>query len=201
MRIATVAGLAGLAAISLASVNLTACGRNGPSSNPPPVPTPGAPVASTAPPAEPHRRDGLWEQKMTVDGAGFTQTMQVCLDKSLAEKTALGSQTARSKCSTYSLNRQLNGDWVFTSPCDMGQGGTITTHGLIHGDFDSSYMMQADAVVSGAAMPQMNRETKMSMQATWLGPCKPGQKPGDMIVNGMKLNMMGRLGPPPGSGG
>jgi hypothetical protein len=29
------------------------------------------------------------------------------------------------------------------------------------------------------------KSSKQSMEAKWLGPCKPGQKPGDVIMPGM----------------
>ena len=28
-------------------------------------------------------------------------------------------------------------------------------------------------------------ETKLTQEARWLGPCKPGQKPGDIVMPGM----------------
>ena len=34
------------------------------------------------------------------------------------------------------------------------------------------------------------RETAMTVEAKWLGPCKPGQKPGDIVMpGGFKLNV------------
>jgi len=27
------------------------------------------------------------------------------------------------------------------------------------------------------------------VEAKWLGPCKPDQKPGDMVMGGMKMNI------------
>jgi hypothetical protein len=148
----------------------------------------------------PHRRDGLWEQKISIDGMSMTQTSQMCTDRAFEEKMAFGSQTDRSKCSVYSMNRQLNGDWAFDSTCAMGEMGASTTHGVVHGDFNSGYTMQADTTVSGASTPQMNRESKMTITATWLGPCKPDQKPGDIIVGGMKMNLMDRMGGASGGG-
>ena len=202
MRILITAGLCGLALVGLAGCGRNAASSSAPASSAASAAAPAAP-APAAPASMPHRRDGLWEQKMTMEGMNMVQTSQVCIDQAFEEKMALGAQGPRSKCSVYSMDHQVNGDWTFNSTCNIGQG-TASTKGVVHGDFNNGYTMQADTTISGAAMAQMNRETKMTIQGTWLGPCKPDQKPGDMIVNGMKFNMLDRMnaaGPEGGGGG
>jgi hypothetical protein len=191
MRIATVAGLTGLALISLAACNRNPSGAASAAS--------GAQTASAAAPAPaaspafPHRRAGLWEEKINVDGTSFVSASQMCIDDALQAKMGFLMQSARSKCSTFNMNHQLDGSWTFNSTCVTAEGGTTTTTGTVHGDFDSGYTMNADTVTTGSSDAQMNRETKMTMQSTWLGPCKPDQKPGDVMVNGMKMNMAGAM--------
>ena len=63
------------------------------------------------------------------------------------------------------------------------------THLEITGDFQSAYTVQVTSHASGgpAAVP---RDTTITMQAKWLGACKPDQKPGDMVMpGGMKMNI------------
>jgi len=184
MRIATAAGLTGLALISL-----SACNKTAPAASASAAPPPTSVAAAT-----PHHREGLWEQKMTIEGMGVSTTTQLCVDKSFQEARAFTpqSRSGHSNCSNYSASRQLNGDWSFSATCPTGRGGTVTTNGVVHGDFDSAYRMEATTTISGADVPQMNRTMKMTMEAKWLGPCTPGQKSGDMVVNGMKIHIPGR---------
>ena len=71
------------------------------------------------------------------------------------------------------------------------EGSTATTDGVFEGAFDSSY--------KGSMKTRYNpplqgmSESNMTQQARWLGPCKPGQKPGDVIMpkmGNMDINKM-----------
>lgn len=171
MRIATAAGLTGLALIGL-----SACNK---SSAPPTASS--AVAASAAPAATPvaaiHRRDGLWQERMVLTGlAGKPAviTMQVCLDKAVEEKSAmLGSQADRAGCATYRLDRQPNGDLTYLSVCDQGAKGTVTTTALIHGDLDRAYSSDSTRNIAGAADPKENGKQTLTLEATWLHACKP----------------------------
>ena len=186
MRIAIAAGLTGMALFGL-----SACHKPAPAapaeSGIAAAPSAAVPVAA----ARPHTREGLWEEKMTMEGMGFTSTSQICIDKSVEDKMVPDLQGGRTNCSSHTMNRQLNGDWTFSAVCSTGKTGTVTTAGTVHGDFNSAYTMDMTSTISGADVVAMNRTMKMSVQATWLGPCKPGQKPGDVVVNGMKMHLPG----------
>jgi hypothetical protein len=68
------------------------------------------------------------------------------------------------------------------------EGTTATTDAVFVGAFDSAYKGDMKTRYN----PPMHgvSESKMAMEAKWLGPCKPGQKPGDMIMPNMKgMNM------------
>ena len=191
MRIAIAASLTGVALLGLSG-----CHKPAPSAT---VSAASGADAAAAPPATqaaaapaaPHPREGLWEEKMTMEGMGFTSTSQICIDKSVEERMVPDVQAARAHCSNHAMNRQLNGDWSFSGTCSTGKAGVVTTTGAIHGDFNTAYTMDLSSTVTGADLPAMNRTMKMTVQATWLGPCKPGQKPGDVVVNGMKMHMPG----------
>jgi hypothetical protein len=50
-------------------------------------------------------------------------------------------------------------------------------------------------------MPSGGGAMKMTIDAKWLGPCAADQKPGDTIINGMKMNVRDMpMGGPPGGG-
>jgi hypothetical protein len=49
-------------------------------------------------------------------------------------------------------------------------------------------------MATGAPVTTLNGRHQIVITATWLGPCKAGQRGGDMIMsNGMKINMMDTL--------
>lgn len=152
------------------------------------------PAAATAsvpagPAAMPSRKPGLWKQ--TVSTAGMTQTSTLCLDKAVESKLAVwGAGASKERCQETAI-APAPGGWSFTSACDMGTGGRTTTEGVVTGDFNTSYKVEASSRTEGAAAPQMNGPHKMVMQATWQGPCPADMKPGDMALpNGMKINML-----------
>ena len=196
MRALTAAGLTGLAVVALA-----ACHRHDQASSSAPPSGAAALVGgqSAAPPApppaapdRPHREPGLWEQHVSVDGLEGVQTIQLCIDKSSDGKLSLYSaQAATGRCDTNQMLRKTDGSWAFSSVCDMGSGGKVTTAGTITGDVARAYTVQSDSTTVGAAVPQMNGDHKVNITAAWQGPCRPGQKGGDLILpGGIKMNIL-----------
>jgi hypothetical protein len=72
------------------------------------------------------------------------------------------------------------------SVCKMSDT-TVSTRSVITGRFDSAY--KAD--IKSTYEPPMHgmSESSSSMEARWLGPCKPGQKHGDISMPGMPEGM------------
>jgi hypothetical protein len=198
MRVLTLAALSALTALGLA-----ACGRHPGAANS--APASGAPAASSAAskaapnaaapaalPAKPRRKPGLWEQHLSLGGTDMVQTSQICIDDVTEQKLSMfGAQINRQNCKTYQLMRKTDGSWAFSSVCNMGSGGTVTTAGTVTGDFATAYKVRSDTTTVGAVVPQMNGDRKVDIDAAWMGPCKPGQKGGDMVLpNGMKVNLL-----------
>ena len=197
MRAVTAAGLTGLALLAL-----TACNRHDQASSAPAASgaaVASATAASATPPAtpdKPQRQPGLWEQHVSVDGLEGVQTIQLCIDKASDGKLSLYSARAAAAghCDTNQIMRKTDGSWAFSSVCDMGSGGKVTTAGTITGDVSRAYTVQSDSTTVGAAVPQMNGEHKVNITAAWQGPCRPGQKGGDMIMpGGIKMNILAGL--------
>jgi len=140
--------------------------------------------------AAPKRKAGLWRQ--TVTSAGTTQTMRLCTDDATEAKFAVwGGQASKDMCSKQEVKRGIGGDITFTSVCDMGSGGKVTTTGSIKGDFSSKYTVTAKSITEGAGAPQMNGEHDMVMEAAWEGPCPADFRPGDMeVAGGYKFNIL-----------
>ena len=65
----------------------------------------------------------------------------------------------------------------------------MTSHSDISGDFNSAYTIKGTSHREGgpAGVP---RDSTTTIEAKWLGACKPDQKPGDIVMpGGFKLNI------------
>jgi len=136
----------------------------------------------------PQRQAGLWEHRMQMSVTGnFTHAVQVCTDEKFDD---LARQQGASSCSKMSIRRE--GERVLIDSVCQSGGSTATTHGSLSGDFATHFVGQFDTSFT----PPLNgmANASMRMDARRLGPCKAGQKPGDMIMpglpSGMNLNDM-----------
>ena len=117
--------------------------------------------------------------------------MQHCVDAATDKLiNANFGGMARQACSKQDM--KIAGDTItINSVCKYGNVET-TSHAVITGHFDQSYTVKITSTRTGGATPSgASPETHMTIEAKWLGPCKPGQKPGDIIMsNGMKMNVL-----------
>jgi hypothetical protein len=136
----------------------------------------------------PARKPGLWEMKISMEGRNLpVPAAQHCIDAA-TDKQMQQMGEGMSKCSKQEVTN-VGGKMVFDSVCQVGTM-TSTSHGEITGSFDSAYTVKMTSKRDGAPIPGMPPTTNMTIEAKWLGPCKPDQKPGDMIMgNGMKMNI------------
>lgn len=146
----------------------------------------------------PTRKAGLWELTIAMEKAGMpSQTMQHCTDEAHdKEMTSFANGLGAQQCQQKSFDKTATG-YTFESACDFG-GGKTTSRGTITGDFNSAYTI--DMQSSGGPGGGSN----MRISAKWLGACKAGQVPGDIVMpGGMKINisqmkaMMGGAGRTP----
>ena len=146
--------------------------------------------AREAPAVEaPVRKPGLWEMKIVRSGAPVPEmTMQHCTDATSDKEMTTGyTPAARSICSRHDLQQTATG-YVADSVCSAG-GMSTTSHAEITGDFNSAYTVKSTSHSEGGPSG-LPRNTTMTIEAKWLGACKPDQKPGDIVMpNGFKLNV------------
>ena len=137
----------------------------------------------------PKRKAGLWEISMHMEGAPDMGPMQQCIDQNTDNLMQQKAKQSKSDCSVMDVKPSGNKVSIH-SVCKI-EGSTATTDGVFEGAFDSSY--------KGTMKTRFNppihgtSESNMTQQARWLGPCKPGQKPGDVIMpnmGGMDINKM-----------
>ena len=145
-------------------------------------------------PTPPARRPGLWEQR--ISNGEMVQVVRICLDAAVDARLGWwGQQATKGMCEKNVYTRQTTGDWRFSSVCDMGTGGKVTTSGLATGDFNSRYVIQAESSTVGAEVPQMNGLAQLNVEAAYQGACPADMRAGDMeMPGGVRVNLMDMSG-------
>jgi hypothetical protein len=137
----------------------------------------------------PVRKAGLWEMKVLNTGSPAPDmTMQQCTDASTDKDMSTSfSPMAKDVCSKQDIQKTATG-YVSDSVCGIG-GMSIKSHAEITGDFNSAYTVKSTSQSTGgpAGVP---RDSTTTIEAKWLGACKPDQKPGDIVMpGGFKMNI------------
>ena len=139
----------------------------------------------------PTRKAGLWQ--ITTNGSTGTtknpeQVMQQCVDTA-SDKVLqkMGSGMMNNMKCDKNENKKDGGKYIGHSICQMGPS-KLETKSVTSGDFEKEYTMSADSTFNPPMAGITN--TKSVMVAKWVGPCKSDQKPGDVIVNGQKMNLL-----------
>ena len=147
------------------------------------------PIGSARADELPIRKAGLWEMKVMRAGAPAPDmTMQQCTDETTDKEmsTAL-SPMAKDICSKKDITKTATG-YVSDSVCGLA-GVSIASHAEITGDFNAAYTVKSTSHSEGGPAA-MKGDHVTTIEAKWLGPCKPDQKPGDIIMpGGMKMNI------------
>jgi hypothetical protein len=133
----------------------------------------------------PKRKPGLWEIKMVVSGRELPlQNIQQCTDAetdSLMTSNLAGPTGGRCEKPTIT-NR--GGTITVDSTCKIGATAT-RTRAVITGDFDRAYTIKVTSPDGG---PQ--GDPAVTMEAKWIGACRQGQRPGDIVMpGGIKMNV------------
>lgn len=137
----------------------------------------------------PKRKAGLWELKTQMAGMpSVTGPIQVCVDPAtdnLLQERA--KEKASSNCSVMEVRRESTSRTVVHSVCKI-EHATATTDAVMTGNFDSGYRnemkMHYEPPLHGIS------DMRLIQDARWLGPCKPNQKPGEVILpNGNNINV------------
>jgi hypothetical protein len=137
----------------------------------------------------PIRKPGLWEMKTVKTGSSMlpAMTIQHCTDETTdKEMSTAFSPMSKEACSKRDFQKTATG-YVGDSVCSIG-GKSMTSHSDITGDFDSAYTVST--TIHTDAGPSGLHDTTMTIEAKWIGACKPDQKPGDVVMpGGFKINI------------
>jgi hypothetical protein len=136
----------------------------------------------------PTRKAGLWEMKINKAGSVIPEmTMQQCTDET-TDKDMINSVSPLAKqiCSKQEVQKTATG-YVTDSVCSVA-GVSMTSHSEMTGDFTSAYSVSTKSHLDKG--PDNLRDTTTKIDAKYLGDCKAGQKPGDIVMpGGFKLNV------------
>lgn len=128
----------------------------------------------------PRRKSGLWEISMTMPQMPAPMVSRQCVDQNTDDLGRQPSRGGPENCSKKSVRRE-GGSVIVESVCQI-EGSTATSRGVFTGDFATSY--KGDMTTRFVPPLQGSTESKMSFQARLTGPCAPGQKPGEIAVQG-----------------
>jgi hypothetical protein len=146
------------------------------------------PAPATRADEMPLRKPGLWEMKIVKTGSALPEmTMQHCTDETTDRQMSTAfSPVAKEACSKRDIAKTATG-YVADSVCSVG-GATMTSHADVTGDFNSAYTVKSTAHSDKGAGGV--HDVTSTIEAKWLGPCKPDQKPGDIVMpGGFKMNI------------
>ena len=139
----------------------------------------------------PMRRAGLWEVTINHDGGKMpAQTMQQCTDAETDKlMNAFGGDLSNDMCTKQEV-KKVGTTLVINATCQIGPVKSVS-ESVVSGDFNSNYTVKVTSKLEGvpaAAQGLVGGTT--TIQARWVGACKPGQRPGDMTMsNGQTMNI------------
>ncbi len=185
-------GVVSHAALLAGLVLLAACHKK--PEEPPPAAVVPAPVVTPKPsPPRPPRKPGLWETTLSEEGSPERQVLKICIDALTDQRLGiLGTDLSGDTCTTKTYSPQGAGNWGILAECALGAGVVTEYSGSVTGDFDSQYEMNVRSQTTGGS--QMNRVTNYVVSSKRLGACAADQKPGDVINDGVKMNLFGMEG-------
>ena len=130
----------------------------------------------------PRRKSGLW-QISTAQGQHRPVQFQECVDQKSDHLMRPESMGEEMKCDKGHVRREGAG-YVLEATC-KANGSTARIRAVFSGNFESAY--KVDAKTSFSLPYHGVRESSVQMEGKWLGPCKPGQKPGVVGIPGMPI--------------
>jgi len=144
----------------------------------------------------PQLAPGLWEMNRESDAApahanADANRLTLCLDRSLSKQMfEMGAGAMSGACSRHEFHVSGNrgrGDFV----CEIGGSRMHSTSTMVM-QGDRAYRTEVHTTWDPPFMGRAAADTVLT--ARWLGPCPPGQRPGDMTTaQGRKLNIRDAL--------
>jgi hypothetical protein len=178
-------------ALLLVLMALSACHRPEPRSSQPASPPPPPPPPPLKP--LPAREPGLWQTTLTETGSVEPpQVLKICIDARTDKHLGvLGNDLSGDTCTQKGYRPQGDGSLGFLAECRTGQGVVTQYSGSIDGDYTRDYSMKVRLQTTGA---NLNRVASYLIVSKRIGPCASDQKPGDLISDGVRINLFDMAG-------
>lgn len=126
----------------------------------------------------PKRKPGLWEIKAHMEGIPDMAPTQECVDQNTDNLMQQGAKEENPDCKPPEVKRSGDKITIHTE-CKVDEETIISVDYLLQGSLDSAYK---GTIKTQTKSSDGTSEHSMAFDARWLGPCKPGQKPGDVIT-------------------
>lgn len=146
-------------------------------------------AAAAAAPDFPTLKNGQWEMTTTSGTAANAQRKStICLDASTQKAMFdMGSGLQKEMCPKFSLRRE-GARWITDAECHLGTS-SVRSHAVMTMQGDSSFRTEATSSYDPPLFKDV-RESKTVVEATYVGACRDGLTPGDVLLpNGQKLNL------------
>jgi hypothetical protein len=140
----------------------------------------------------PPRREGLWDlSETTTIGRDVSRPVvaQHCIDAATDKAMrAFEAGLTRGKCSRHLRRR---GDTLVIDAECTSVNLAFTAHGVSTGNLETNYTTKLTVKRKGSpAWPLIPPEMTVTTTARWIGACKIGQTPGDMLMpDGKTINI------------
>jgi hypothetical protein len=144
------------------------------------APMPSADVATISVTGGPQLGPGLWSQ--SVSDRHGVKTLRYCLDAASAGALAAFNRQLDGRCSRRDMAMAAGGTWRFSTSCDMGAAGKVATEGVIRGDFQTHYFVEAESQTVGAADRAADGPNRVLADIQRLGDCPRDMKAGDVVL-------------------
>lgn len=119
----------------------------------------------------PKRKPGLWEIKGQIEGMPDMGPMQECVDQNTDNLLQQESKGEGAECKTPVVKR--SGDTItMHTECKLDEETVASTDYNLQGSFDSAYR---GTMTSQIKSPGSTHKTTFTINAKWIGPCKPDQ--------------------------
>jgi hypothetical protein len=144
-----------------------------------------APGAASAEEALPKPKAGLWESSIVSGNVPMMPgSYKQCMDGNIDMQSMM--RATGGMCDLQW--KRVAEDRIETeTSCKMGPI-SAKGNGVITGDFNAKLRIETTTAVSMENMPAgaraalPNEKTNMVIETHWVGPCEPGQNPGDFIM-------------------
>ena len=142
----------------------------------------------------PTRKPGLWEVVIRGEHEPDTRAIKVlqCTDHEAEAQTLMSIAPGQEDCQPPEVTQENTGHRQIRTVCVV-HDSRVNTSIELSGDLDRHYSGTLDTHYSRADIPSPGRKV---FEGRWLGECRPGMKPGDMLLpNGVTVNVLQKSKP------